>query len=180
MTEVSDIVGVHIKSLKTHGDQRGFFREIIRFNEPIFEGAKFAQWSHSKMQKNVVKAWHYHHIQFDWWYIGEGLVETVLYDNRPESPTYQSKLVIQMGSGQNIEEGLAITVKIPPGVLHGLKVLSESAELFYITSEIYNPNEEGRFPYNAPEVPHEWGDDVIVVDNDKRYFTPTSIREKIA
>ena len=91
------IIGVECKPLRTFPDDRGFFREIFRANETIFQNGKFAQWSHSSMGKNVVKAWHYHHVQFDWWYVPIGKVETVLFDNRPESPTYKTKLVIPMG-----------------------------------------------------------------------------------
>ena len=73
-----DIEGVVSKSLRTYPDDRGFFREIIRFNDNFFAD-QFAQWSHSKMSKNTVKAWHYHHRQIDWWYIPIGVAEVVLY-----------------------------------------------------------------------------------------------------
>lgn len=179
-TGTAKIEGVIIKELKTHGDQRGFFREIVRSTDEFFvgdRGEKFGQWSHSLMQKNVVKAWHYHHVQFDWWYVPIGQIETVLFDNREESPTFGTKLVIKMGDPLKFgADTHAVCVKIPPGVLHGCKVLSDEAHLFYITSVTYDTNEEGRFPYNDPLVGHPWGDDVIVVDNDKRRFTPTSTR----
>ena len=171
------IAGVKIKLLKSHGDQRGFFREIIRATDPLFHEGIFGQWSHSKMQCNVVKAWHYHHIQTDWWYLPIGQVQTVLFDNRPESPTFKKKLVFKMG--ETLEYGrdtFEVCVKIPPGVLHGLKVLSPYAHLFYITSVTYDPNEEGRFAYNSGPADHDWGQDVIVVENDKRDFIPTSTR----
>lgn len=177
------IDGVEIKELKSHGDQRGFFREILRATDPAFHGGVFGQWSHSKMAKDVVKAWHYHHIQTDWWYIPFGLVQTVLFDNRPESKTYQQKMVFLMGDKMEFggeTNGLLtneFTVRIPPGVLHGLKVLSENgAHIMYITSITYDPNEEGRFAYNSSFVGHDWGENVIVVDNDKRDFVPHSKR----
>lgn len=175
------IIGVEIKQLKSHGDQRGFFREIIRVTDPFFGQAdRFAQWSHSLMQKDVVKAWHYHHIQTDWWYVPIGLVETVLYDNREESPTYKEKVVIRMGDpDKHGPEAQAVCVCIPPGVLHGCRVRSDEAHLFYITSQVYSPDEEGRIPYNAAEIGHDWGSGAIVVDNDKRYFIPTSTRAPI-
>lgn len=176
----NEILGVHFKPLKSHRDDRGFFREIIRFSDPFFEGCRFAQWSHSRMIKNVVKAWHYHHIQIDWWYVPLGNVQTVLFDNREESPTYRKKLVFGMGESERYGAGThEVCVKIPPGVLHGCKVLSEDAHLFYITSEIYNPNEEGRFPFNSDIVPHDWGSEALTVENDRRHFVPTSTRELI-
>jgi dTDP-4-dehydrorhamnose 3,5-epimerase len=179
MSDASEnqIYGVAIKMLKSHGDQRGFFREIVRVTDPFFVQSKFGQWSHSLMQKDVVKAWHYHHQQTDWWYLPIGQIETVLFDNRPESPTYKTKMVLRMGeSAKYGADTLEACVMIPPGVLHGCKVLSEEAHLFYITSMTYDANEEGRFPYNSELVGHNWGEPAIVVDNDKRTFVPTSVR----
>ena len=177
---MSTIVDVEVKVLVSHGDERGFFREIIRSSDPLFNGGRFAQWSHSKMAHNVVKAWHYHHVQYDWWYVPIGQVETALVDFRPESPTYRQKMIIPMGEKRFGGGTQEVCVRIPPGVLHGCKVLSEEAHLFYITSEIYDPTEEGRIPYNSPDVPHEWGDEVIVVENDKRTFVPVRPRKPIA
>lgn len=171
------IIGVEIKDLISHGDERGFFREIFRSSETIFSNGEFGQWSHSKMQANVVKAWHYHHVQTDWWYVPLGTIKTVLIDYREESLTYKKQMEITMGeSGSSSADAKMVCVRIPPGVLHGCKVISSSAHLFYITSHTYNPNEEGRYPYNDPEVGYNWGENVIVVDNDKRRFIPTSSR----
>lgn len=171
--ESDQIFGVIVKALRTFPDDRGFFREITRSSEPIFAGGTFAQWSHSKMQRNVVKAWHYHHLQTDWWYVGLGEVEVVLFDNRPESPTYKTKLHFNMGDSSEV------CVRIPPGVLHGLKVISDFAHLFYITSEVYNPDDEGRFAYNDPMVPHAWGDGVITVERDRKPFVPKAVRQLV-
>lgn len=179
----NEIVGVLIKQLRTFPDDRGFFREVVRLSDPFFmtdTGApSFAQWSHSSMARNVVKAWHYHHVQHDWWYVALGQIETVLFDNRPESPTYKKKLTFRMGEELPGSPATSLCVRIPPGVLHALKVLSDQAHLFYITSEIYNTNEEGRFPFDSPIVGHDWGANVIVADNDKRTFEPTSTRRTL-
>lgn len=181
LPKTDEILGVEIKLLKSFADDRGFFREIFRSTDTLFEDGVFGQWSHSKMTHNVVKAWHYHHVQTDWWYVPFGKVETVLYDNREESPTYKTKLVIPMGDSQTFkDECFDVCVRIPPGVLHGCKVLSESAHLFYITSHTYNPSEEGRIPYNSDLVGHDWGPDVITVENDRRDFVPNSERVKIS
>lgn len=174
------IVDVQVKKLISHGDSRGFFREIIRVSDPLFSGSRFAQWSHSRMAKNVVKAWHFHHVQYDWWYVPIGQVETVLIDNRPESSTFRAKMVIVMGESRYGGETEEVCVRIPPGVLHGCRVLSDEAHLFYITSETYDRSEEGRIPYNDPEFTHDWGNDVIVADNDLMPFTPTRPRLKLA
>ena len=171
------IEGVCFKLLKTHGDDRGFFREVFRDNDPLFRDGRFAQWSHSFMQQNVVKAWHYHHLQYDWWYLAVGQTETVLVDFREESPTFRKKLVFKMGdSAQFGDDTLELCVRIPPGVLHGCRVLSSFAHLFYVTSRTYDPQDEGRYPYDSGEVDHQWGPGAIVVDNDRRRFVPAAPR----
>lgn len=176
----STIYGVQIKPLKTHRDGRGFFRELVRKTDSFFQEAGFAQWSHSKMQRDVVKAWHYHHVQYDWWYCGLGKILTVLFDNRPESPTYKQKIEFFMGdSEEGGPETHEVCVKIPPGVLHGLRVHSEFAHLFYLTSETYNPQEEGRFKFDSEWIPHQWGTDAITVENDRRDFVPVAVRKPI-
>ncbi|MCO6430638.1 MAG: dTDP-4-dehydrorhamnose 3,5-epimerase family protein [Deltaproteobacteria bacterium] len=171
------IFGVEIKQLNTFRDERGFFREIVRNSDPFFKDCDFGQWSHSKMQKSVVKAWHYHHVQIDWWYVAIGEIQVVLFDNRPESPTFKNKMVFKLGETELYgSETLEACVKIPPGVLHGCKVLSEQAHLFYITSMTYDPGEEGRIPYDSTLVGYDWGRDAIVADNDKRDIKPVSTR----
>ena len=177
----NQIPGVSFKALKTFPDDRGFFRELVRHNDPFFEN-RFAQWSHSKMAKNTVKAWHFHHLQIDWWYVGLGVIHTALVDNREESPTYGKKLEFLMGDVDENAEALSIVVRIPQGVLHGCKVLSDFAHLFYITSETYNPDDEGRIPFDADSVSHHWGNaqTLIVADNDRKLFIPKNPRTVLA
>ena len=85
-------------------------------------------------------------------------------------------MVFYLGDNSENPQALTAVVKIPQGVLHGCKVFSESADLFYITSRTYDPNDEGRFPYNSELVPHDWGTDAITVENDRRTFIPTGTR----
>lgn len=169
--ESSSLEGVIRKELVSHPDERGFFREIIRKSDPFFQGADFGQWSHSRMTKNVVKAWHFHHRQTDWWYVGAGTVEAIFIDNREESETYRKKS-IHLLSGDNAGLGAQACIRIPPGVLHGLRVLSESADLFYITSDVYNPEDEGRIPFDSPEIAHHFPADSITTARDRVLFMP--------
>ena len=101
------IEGVVVKSLVTHPDERGFFREVIRKTDPFFaEG--FAQLSHSLMHPGVAKAWHIHKTQIDWWYVPIGVLKVALYDARPESPTKGVLQELFMGG----EHGYSV-LKIP-------------------------------------------------------------------
>lgn len=144
------IDGVVIRDLVTHIDERGFFREIIRVTDDFFaEG--FGQWSHSLMYPGVIKAWHIHKVQMDWWYVASGVVKVVLHDTRPGSPTHRQTMEFLMGDNQP-----ARVVRVPPGVAHGCKCISGPAHLFYVTSNVYDPADEGRIPPDDPEIGYEW------------------------
>lgn len=144
------IEGVIFKELVTNVDERGFFRELIRTTDPFFaEG--FGQWSHSMMYPGVAKAWHIHKIQVDWWYVGSGVLKVGLHDARPDSATYRHTMSFFLGDNQP-----AYLVRIPPGVAHGCKCLSGPAHLFYITSQTYNPEDEGRIPFDDPVIGYDW------------------------
>lgn len=144
------IDGVMIKELITRNDERGFFREIIRANDGFFQEG-FGQFSISKMRKGVIKAWHIHKRQVDWWYVHGGLLKVALYDTRKSSPTYKKLMELLMGDGQPAQ-----VLRIPPGVAHGCKCLKGPADLFYITSKVYDPDDEGRISHNDPEIGYDW------------------------
>lgn len=144
------IDGVITKPLKRFPDERGFFEELIRVRDPFFQEG-FGQLSHSFMHKGVVKAWHIHKTQIDWWYVAHGDLLVALYDARKESKTYRKLNTFQLG-----EKGEQIILKIPPGVAHGCKVITPTSELFYVTSKSYNPEEEGRIPYDDPAIGFDW------------------------
>jgi dTDP-4-dehydrorhamnose 3,5-epimerase len=149
------IKGVVFKELTTHTDDRGFFREIIRVTDDFFADG-FGQWSHSLMFDNVIKAWHYHKIQTDWWYVCSGVLRVGLCDLREDSPTYKQTMDFLMGDIQS-----ALAVKIPPGVVHGCKTIQGPVHLFYITSKVYDPDEEFRLAYNDPRIDFDWLESTI-------------------
>ncbi|PKL49862.1 MAG: hypothetical protein CVV39_02225 [Planctomycetes bacterium HGW-Planctomycetes-1] len=144
------IDGVIFKDLTTWGDQRGFFREIIRSTDDFFD-CGFGQWSHSLMFNGVIKAWHFHNIQTDFFYVCSGVARIGLCDLRPKSRTYNEVMDFFMGDYQP-----ARIVKIPPGVAHGVKAIQGPVNLFYITSHIYNPQDEIRIAYDDPKIDFDW------------------------
>ena len=144
------IDGVSFKDLVRHPDERGFFEEIIRVTDPFFSEG-FGQLSRSNMHAGVVKAWHVHKTQIDWWYVVQGTVKVVLYDAREKSSTYQMLDEYLLG-----DEGRNSVLKIPAGVAHGLKVLKGPADLVYVTSGMYTKDEEGRIAYNDATIGYDW------------------------
>lgn len=144
------IDGVLIKDLVRHPDERGFFEEMIRKTD-VFFAEGFGQVSHSHMVSGVVKAWHIHKTQFDWWYVVRGVIKAVMYDSRNDSKTYKELVEIVLGKDEQNK-----IIKIPPGVAHGLKVIEGPADLVYVTSDVYSKDEEGRISYNDPDIGYDW------------------------
>lgn len=144
------IEGVVLKNLTTHTDERGFFREIIRKTDAFFSEG-FGQLSHSLMYQGSAKAWHIHKTQVDWWYVGTGVLKVALYDTRSASPTHGELLELFMGDNQPAQ-----VLRIPPGVAHGCKCLTGTANLFYVTSGVYDTAEEGRIPHDDPDIGYDW------------------------
>ena len=144
------IEGVIVRDLVTHLDERGFFREIIRKTDDFFREG-FGQWSHSLMFNGVIKAWHFHRIQTDWWYVAGGVMRVGLCDMRQDSGTYKMTMDFLMGDFQPSR-----VVKIPPCVAHGCKAVQGPVHLLYVTSHTYNPEDEIRIPYDDPEIDFDW------------------------
>jgi len=144
------IEGIVLKELETFNDDRGFFREIIRSTDDSFSEG-FGQWSHSLMFDGVIKAWHFHRIQTDWWYIVSGVLRVGLCDLREASGTYKKTMDFLMGDLQP-----ARVLKIPPGIAHGCKTVQGPMHLFYLTSHVYNPDDEIRIPYNDSGIDFDW------------------------
>lgn len=148
---MNTIEGVLVKQLTKHNDERGFFEELIRVSDAFFKEG-FGQLSHSLMYPGVIKAWHIHQSQVDWWFVARGTLKVALFDLREESKTFRQ--LMEMVLGKN---GDNVVLKIPSGVAHGCKVIGEkTSELFYVTSGAYNAKEEGRIPHDDPKIAYDW------------------------
>ncbi|MED4206764.1 dTDP-4-dehydrorhamnose 3,5-epimerase family protein [Neobacillus mesonae] len=146
------IQGVKIKEILKHCDDRGFFAELVRDDEPGLL-SKFGQASWSMSYPGVIKAFHYHEKQDDLWFFPSGNAQVVLYDLRPDSPTSGKTNVYYMG------EENPILLLIPKGVAHGYRVLGQNpAVIIYFTTQSYNPADpdEKRIPWDDPIVNFNW------------------------
>jgi len=144
------IHGVAFKDLVTHADERGFFREIIRVSDDFF-AAGFGQLSHSLVYTGVIKAWHAHRRQTQWNYVVAGLIKVALHDTRPESPTYHETMEFLAGDYQPVR-----AYAFPPGVAHGYRCLQGPMHIVYVTSSVYDLDDEVRFPPDDPVIGYTW------------------------
>jgi dTDP-4-dehydrorhamnose 3,5-epimerase len=145
------IEGVKIKPLIRHCDERGYFVEVLRDDDGLLE--RFGQSNYTICYPGVIKAFHWHRKQYDLWFFCSGEARVVLYDLRPESPTYRRVQEIFAGERE------PMLIVIPPLVAHGYQVLGDkNACLFYHTTESYNRDDpdESRKPFDDPEIAFPW------------------------
>ncbi|GFP37514.1 dTDP-4-dehydrorhamnose 3,5-epimerase [Candidatus Hakubella thermalkaliphila] len=146
------IDGVKIKKLRVIPDERGFLMEMLRSDDENFE--KFGQVYVTAGYPGVVKGWHYHRKQTDYFTVVKGMAKVVLYDGREGSPTHGEINEFFMGDMNQI------LLKIPPLVMHGFKALgTEPAYVINCPTEVYNYEQpdEYRLPYDTIEIPYDWG-----------------------
>jgi dTDP-4-dehydrorhamnose 3,5-epimerase len=149
----SAIEGVSTKKLVVHPDERGRLFEILRNDDAIFK--RFGQVYVTTAYPGIVKAWHFHKIQTDYFCCIHGLARLVLYDPRDKSPTKGNLVEFSLGP-ENLE-----LVTIPPGIYHGFQCISETeAIMLNIPTEPYNPQspDEYRIDEHSKDIPYSWPD----------------------
>jgi dTDP-4-dehydrorhamnose 3,5-epimerase len=151
------IDGVLVEPLQVHPDDRGFFAELARLGSEgiaarmIADGQRQIQVSMTLTYPGTIKGIHYHYAQTDLWAPIAGMLQVFLYDMRRGSKTFGLINTLYVGQLQPWE------ILIPPGIGHGYKVLgTQPAQLVYLTDRYYNPKDEGRLPYDHPDVGYDW------------------------
>jgi dTDP-4-dehydrorhamnose 3,5-epimerase len=145
------IDGVQTKALTVRADERGRLMEMLRADDELFE--KFGQAYLTTAYPGVVKAWHYHKVQVDHFVCVHGMMKVVLYDDREGSAT--RGLVNEFFLGIHNP----LLVRIPAGVYHGFKCISEHEALIVnVPTEVYHYAEPDEFRIDAhdPRIPYDW------------------------
>jgi dTDP-4-dehydrorhamnose 3,5-epimerase len=159
------IDGVMLKTFRKHTDQRGYFIEQLKRGDlddegrPFIPAQPFAQMSRSLAYARggnppeLIKAFHWHKRQWDYWDIVAGNARVVLVDLREDSPTAGRIQPIVLG------ENSPKMVAIPPYVAHGYQALDlHDVILNYYVTEPYDPADpdEGRIAYDDPRIGFDW------------------------
>ena len=149
------IPGVLLLEPRLHVDERGFFAE--RFNAREFAGltgseVRFVQDNHSRSRRGVLRGLHYQIRQPQGKLVRvlHGTVFDVAVDLRRSSPTF-GRWVAHELSGDN-----HLQVWVPPGLAHGLLVLSESADVLYSTTDYHAPGYERCIRWDDPDLAIAW------------------------
>jgi dTDP-4-dehydrorhamnose 3,5-epimerase len=147
------IQGVRLSPLRLYPDDRGYFLEVHRMGMGLAAAfpATSTQVSSALNYAGAVKAFHYHTRQTDCWAPALGMLQVALVDLRLASATFGKRNTIYAGTLAPWQ------ILIPPGVAHGYKVVGTGeAMLIYLTDRFYDPEDEGRLPYNDPSINYDW------------------------
>jgi dTDP-4-dehydrorhamnose 3,5-epimerase len=147
------IEGVRLEKAALWSDDRGYFLELARLGNGLTSAYPpgTTQVSASLSYPGTIKAFHFHRLQNDHWVAIAGMLQVALADLRPASPTFGRRNTFYLGILRPAR------LLIPPGVAHGYKVIGTApAVLVYLTDRFYNPEDEGRLPYNHPDINYDW------------------------
>jgi dTDP-4-dehydrorhamnose 3,5-epimerase len=135
-----------------HGDERGFFVETYRRNAFADLGldVEFVQDNHSRSRHGVVRGMHFQRGLGKLVRCARGAILDVVVDIRRGSPTYGQWEAFELNDETHRQ------VFCPDGFAHGFCVLSEQADVLYGCTAYYDPQAEGGFRYDDPEVGIEW------------------------
>jgi dTDP-4-dehydrorhamnose 3,5-epimerase len=147
------ISGVSVRPLALWPDDRGWFLEVARMGQgdvADFDPTR-TQVSSALSYPGTIKAFHFHQHQTDLWVPVAGMFQVALVDLRRESPTWGVKNTLYVGALRSW------SIKVPAGVGHGYKVIgADPGVLVYLTNQFYNPDDEGRIPYNNSSIHYDW------------------------
>jgi len=152
MSTVIDIGidGAKLLQPKVFGDGRGAFFEAFRASW-FGERQRWVQWNISRSEGNVVRGLHFHKLQTDYWVVPQGKVMVALVDVRPQSPTRGVAKCV------TLDEALPQGLYIPPGVLHGYKIIADAMVMYLVDVEYTGKDEYGvRWNDPALGLPPEW------------------------
>jgi dTDP-4-dehydrorhamnose 3,5-epimerase len=161
--------GLLLLRTKVFRDGRGWFTES--YNRETFRKAgideTFVQDNHSRSAKNTLRGLHFQTRpgQAKLVRCTAGAIWDVAVDIRPGSATFGR----HFGAELRAEDGQQIF--IPIGFAHGFLVLSETAEVQYKCSNLYDPATESGIAWDDPDLRVSWplyGENPVISERDKK------------
>jgi dTDP-4-dehydrorhamnose 3,5-epimerase len=166
----SEIDGVCLVKPRVFDDDRGFFLETFR-DESYLEltgGRPFVQDNHSRSTRDVLRGLHYQlkHPQGKLMYVVRGGILDVAVDIRRGSPTFGHWAAFEISDLNHYQ------VYMPPGIAHGFRVLSQTADVTYKCTDYYHGGDQYGIAWNDPELEIDWGlSNPILSDRDRGWKT---------
>lgn len=166
----TELAGVLIIEPDVHRDGRGFFVETYRADRYREHGvaATFVQDNHSQSVGRTLRGLHLQlrRPQGKLIRVVQGDIFDVAVDVRQGSPTY-GQWISTVLSASNFKQ-----CYIPPGLAHGFCVLTDTAQVEYKCTDVYDPAGEVGIAWNDPELAIPWPiADPILSPRDQRHPT---------
>lgn len=152
--ENTDLPGLLLIKPWYFRDERGFFTETFsrgRYREAGIAD-DFVQENHSRSSKGILRGLHFQvrYPQAQIVTVMRGKVFDVAVDLRRGSKTFGGWF------GAELSDEGPCQIYMAPGFAHGFCVLSDTADLHYMVSRLYDASDEGGLLWNSPEVGIRW------------------------
>jgi len=148
------LAGLKLVKPKIFRDERGFFLESYKKGVPV--DVEFVQDNHSRSTRNTVRGLHFQRAsqkgpgQAKLVRVVTGKIFDVAVDIRRDSPTFGK------WHAEVLDEHSQHQLYIPVGFAHGFAVLSETADVLYKVSSLYDAETESGFVYDDAQVGVAW------------------------
>lgn len=148
------LAGVILVEPDVHRDARGFFLETYHAGKYKEGGidAVFVQDNHSRSSQHTLRGLHaqWRRPQGKLVRTLQGEIFDVAVDVRTGSPTFGKWFGARLSSDNHHQ------LWVPAGFIHGFCVLSETAEVEYKCTDLYDPGGELGVLWNDPEIGIDW------------------------
>ncbi|OYT73187.1 MAG: dTDP-4-dehydrorhamnose 3,5-epimerase [Chloracidobacterium sp. CP2_5A] len=174
----TELPGVILIEPKVFRDDRGFFLESYHAAKFAAAGldVTFVQDNHSKSARGTLRGLHAQHRrpQGKLVRVVAGEIFDVVADIRLDSPTFGRWLGVTL-SAENFRQ-----LYVPPGFVHGFRVVSAAAEVLYKCTTLYDPTDEIGVIWNDPELGIDWGaQEPLLSEKDRRLPTLRELAERL-
>ncbi len=150
----TELPGVILLEPVVHRDDRGFFLETYHAEKFREAGISlpFVQDNHSKSCRGTLRGLHsqWRKPQGKLVRALEGEIWDVAVDVRRGSPHFKRWVGVSL-SAENFRQ-----LYVPPGFLHAFIVISETAQVEYKCTDVYDPGYELGVAWNDPDISIEW------------------------
>lgn len=174
----TELPGVVVVEPAVHRDARGFFLET--FSVPKYAAGgitdTFVQDNHSRSQQGTLRGLHAQvtRPQAKLLRTVKGEIFDVAVDIRRGSPTFLRHVAVTLSSED------ARSMWVPVGFAHGFCVLSETADVAYKCTDVYDADDELRIRYDDPRLGIDWPIvDPLVSEKDRVALPVDAVYERL-
>lgn len=150
----TDLSEVLLIEPDVHRDERGFFLETYHARKYQTAGISgvFVQDNHSRSVRGTLRGLHAQRQRPQGKLIRvlQGEIFDVAVDIRRGSPTFRRWVGVRL-SAENFRQ-----IYVPPGFAHGFCVISDTAEVAYKCTELYDSSDEFGVRWNDPAIGIAW------------------------